>query len=417
MSDSDIATCILFLRRASARAPIWLIFLLPWSVSAQYVASDGCGYLVANRYTVDAGCTPRAFHKPASFTPTFDPGSCSSGPYADAYGWFTATSASTSLTYAPNNAEDVIVHILKGACGSLTTLLCIDDLGPGGSESANFATVIGQNYMVRVQAYATNAPMADGQVCIYPTPPPPPNDDPCDAIFLNATSNCNVVVSSTNTSATPSTDVPDPGCSYGGQPDVWYTAVAPPSGHLYVDSYAANGGGPGDSGMALYSAVACDQPMTLLDCNDDQDYPIDHMPAIDRSGLVPGDTVYIRFWAYYANEGAFLICASPNISALPVELLSFSATAQSDGILLNWTTASERNSDHFNVEHRTDNPTFASIGELPAAGNSSAVLHYALLHRAPAAGINYYRLVQVDKDGTTERSWTEACMAEVGTFA
>lgn len=321
------------------------------------------------------------------------------------------------MTYAPNNAEDVIIHILKGTCGSLSTVLCIDNLGPGGSESDNIPTVIGQNYLIRVQVYASNAPLPVGQICIYPTPPPPPNDDPCSAIFLNATSNCNVVVSSTNSSATPTPGIPGPGCYDGGQPDVWYTAIAPPSGHLYVDSYAANGDGPGDSGMALYSAIACDQPMTLLDCNDDQDYPTDHMPAIDRSGLVPGDTVYIRFWAYYANEGDFLICASPNISTLPVEMLSFTATAESDGILLNWTTASERNSDHFTVEHSTDNRIFTRIGQLAAAGSSSSQLHYAFRHRSPAMGINYYRLVQVDKDGTSERSWTEACRADRGTSA
>lgn len=390
------------------------IALLPLAGMAQYVASDACGYFGTNRYPVDEGCTPRPFHKPDTFTPTFDPGSCNSGPYADAYGWFTAISSTTSLTLAPNNSEDVILHILTGACGSLGTLLCVDDLGPGGSESTDVPTVIGQDYLIRVQTYGSNAPMPDAQICIYPTPPPPPNDDPCDAIFLDATTNCTSVVSSTNTSASETPGIPDPGCYYAGQPDVWYTAIAPPSGHLYVDSYAANGGGPGDSGMALYSAASCDQPMTLLGCNDDQDYPLDDMPAIDRSGLVPGDTVYIRLWAYYANQGAFLICASPDVSTLPVELLSFSATAQSDGILLEWSTASERNNDRFTVERSLDNIAFEPVGEVPGAGNSTAVLRYSLVDHVPAPGINYYRLAQTDKDGTTQRSWTEACMAAVG---
>jgi hypothetical protein len=230
------------------------------------------------------------------------------------------------MTFAPNTAQDPVLHILTGACGALTTVVCADDLGPGGSESISFPTVIGQNYIIRVQTSGSNNAMADGQVCIYPTPPPPPNDEPCHAVFLDATTNCNTVVSSTNTSATPTLGIPDPGCYYGGQPDVWYSTIAPPSGHIYVDSYAVNGDGPGDSGMALYTAASCNQPMTLLVCNDDQDYPTDHMPAIGRSGLVPGDTVYIRFWAYYANEGSFLICASPDGSALPVELTSFTAT-------------------------------------------------------------------------------------------
>ena len=386
--------------------------LAPLPALAQYVASDACSYALAHKYTVDAGCTPRAFHKPASFTATYDPGSCGSGAYADAYGWFTATSASTSMTFAPNTAQDPVLHILTGACGALTTVVCADDLGPGGSESISFPTVIGQNYIIRVQTSGSNNAMADGQVCIYPTPPPPPNDEPCHAVFLDATTNCNTVVSSTNTSATPTPGIPDPGCYYGGQPDVWYTTIAPPSGHIYVDSYAVNGDGPGDSGMALYTAASCNQPMTLLVCNDDQDYPTDHMPAIGRSGLVPGDTVYIRFWAYYANEGSFLICASPDGSALPVELTSFTATVENGAVAVKWSTASEKDSDHFTVERSTDNKTFEPIGRLPAAGNSQMPLHYALVDRSPAPGINYYRLAQVDIDGTTERSDVVACMAD-----
>lgn len=45
--------------------------LAPLPALAQYVASDACSYALAHKYTVDAGCTPRAFHKPASFTATY----------------------------------------------------------------------------------------------------------------------------------------------------------------------------------------------------------------------------------------------------------------------------------------------------------------------------------------------------------
>ena len=390
---------------------VTLMLLLPWPIMAQYVASDACGFAPANNYTVDEGCTPRAFHKPASYTATYNPGTCGAGAYADAYGWFTATSTSTTLNFAPHNDADPVLHVFTGTCGTLTLVDCANDKGPWGSENLVIPTVIGQQYLIRVQTIGSNAPMADSQICIYNTPPPPPNDEPCSAIFLTATSNCTNVVSATNTSATVTPGIPDPGCYYGGEADIWYTALVPSSGHILVDSYAPDGSGPGDSGMAIYSAAACDQPMSLIDCNDDKS-PTDHMPAIDRYGLIPGDTIYVRFWAFYGGDGSFSICASPDGSTLPVELTSFSATAENGSVKLHWTTATEKNSDHFTVERSSDNISFQPVGRLPAAGNSQASLAYALADRKPMTGWNYYRLHQVDMDGTSELSQVVACWAE-----
>lgn len=87
-------------------------------------------------------------------------------------------------------------------------------------------------------------------------------------------------------------------------------------------------------------------------------------------------------------------------SFLPVELIDFQGKAQGSQITLNWATATELNNDFFAVEHSTDGDTFKMIGQLKGAGTSSAVLHYDFLHRQPASGTNYYRLKQVDFDGT-----------------
>lgn len=385
--------------------------LIPFSACAQYVASDACGYTPGNAYTVDASCVPRAFAKPADFTATFDPGTCGSGPFDDAYGWFTGTGVDITLNYAPNSTEDPIVHILTGNCGSLTTVTCANDLGTGGSETITMPTVNGQTYLIRIQAAGSDNAMADGQICIYPTPPPPPNDEPCTATFLSTTTNCTNVVTSSNTSATPTAGIPDPGCYYGAQADIWYTTLVPSTGSIMIDTYVPSGTGPGDSGMAIYSSEACDEPMTLITCNDDQT-STDHMPAIQWSGLTPGDTVYIRFWAYYTDDGSFLICASPDNSTLPVELTAFNAVPVGRTIQLDWSTASEKNSDHFTVERGNDGLTFAPIGNVIAAGTSQAPLHYAFLDAFPEGGVNYYRLKQVDKDGTSTLS--DVVVAESG---
>ena len=89
---------------------------------------------------------------------------------------------------------------------------------------------------------------------------------------------------------------------------------------------------------------------------------------------------------------------------LPVSLISFTASLQTNKALLTWKTASENNNSHFNVEQSIDGRNFKSIGKVMGAGNSSIEKNYSFLHSAVAEGKNYYRLAQVDFDGTTKYS-------------
>jgi Secretion system C-terminal sorting domain len=91
-------------------------------------------------------------------------------------------------------------------------------------------------------------------------------------------------------------------------------------------------------------------------------------------------------------------------SALPVELVDFSAKNEEKTVLLQWQTASEVNADYFEVEHSTDGARFETIGSVKAAGNSTTLQRYQLRHEQPKAGLNYYRLRQVDLDGGVELS-------------
>lgn len=79
---------------------------------------------------------------------------------------------------------------------------------------------------------------------------------------------------------------------------------------------------------------------------------------------------------------------------LPLTWKSFTAKLQQESVLLTWETANEINNDHFEVEHSTDGINFSKIGEV-TAGNT--IYHFT--HNDPAAGKNYYRIKQVDKDG------------------
>ncbi|MBX3257909.1 MAG: T9SS type A sorting domain-containing protein [Chitinophagaceae bacterium] len=88
---------------------------------------------------------------------------------------------------------------------------------------------------------------------------------------------------------------------------------------------------------------------------------------------------------------------------LPVTLKRFEVYKQGNTALLQWTTAAEQNNSGFSIEHSADSREWKSIGfvsSLSANGNSSIELSYTFNDKQSQTGINYYRLRQIDFDGT-----------------
>ncbi len=94
------------------------------------------------------------------------------------------------------------------------------------------------------------------------------------------------------------------------------------------------------------------------------------------------------------------------IVCTPVELVSFEATYMEakEAIDLTWVTASELDNSHFEVEHSLDAKTWSPIGKVAGNGTTIERQQYTFTDKNYLDGINYYRLVQVDFDGTTEFS-------------
>lgn len=86
-------------------------------------------------------------------------------------------------------------------------------------------------------------------------------------------------------------------------------------------------------------------------------------------------------------------------NALPIKLLSFTATLVSRTTQLQWITAQEINSSYFDVQRSKDGTSFEKLLTSLAHGNSSAQITYNAVDNDPFNGINYYRLKQVDIDG------------------
>ncbi len=91
------------------------------------------------------------------------------------------------------------------------------------------------------------------------------------------------------------------------------------------------------------------------------------------------------------------------ISSLPIELISFQANCAGDNqVDVTWSTASEHNTSHFVVEKSRDGLNWTILSTLGAAGNSIAIIEYALKDNNVASGTTYYRLTQFDNDGVSE---------------
>lgn len=109
------------------------------------------------------------------------------------------------------------------------------------------------------------------------------------------------------------------------------------------------------------------------------------------------------------------IVASP----LPVVLTAFAVRASGGGALLDWATAAEQHNAYFGVERsRTGLPAdFAAIGQLAGQGTTAVPHAYRFTdpNAAATGAVVYYRLRQVDVDGTSTYSPVRAVsFAEAG---
>ncbi len=122
-----------------------------------------------------------------------------------------------------------------------------------------------------------------------------------------------------------------------------------------------------------------------------------------------------------ARDGSFTLVRLGESTAytgvLPITLTSFDAlqVGQSE-VQLDWVTESEINNSHFEVEHSRNGSDWTYIGQRYGQGTTSEKTTYSLVHEQVAAGVQYYRLKQVDFDGGYTYSPIEAVTLSGGTI-
>ncbi len=220
----------------------------------------------------------------------------------------------------------------------------------------------------------------------------PINDNPSGAITL--TIGTTVSYSTyTNLYATNTTTESTPSCaSYVGE-DVWFKVTLP----QYINSldFDTQTGIITDGGMSIYRGT----PGSLVEiqCDDDSS-PNGLMPFISRTDFFEYETIYIRIWEYNGGTTGTFGISVTTPQPLPVELSVFDGFPYKLYNVIKWSTESENNSSHFNLESSFDGFFWRNITSILAAGNSTQEIKYSYIdyNNNPST---YYRLQQFDIDG------------------
>lgn len=110
-------------------------------------------------------------------------------------------------------------------------------------------------------------------------------------------------------------------------------------------------------------------------------------------------------WNNVSNFSPFALASTTTMNPLPVKLVGFDARWMSGGTVgLSWETTQEVNADHFMIQRSGDGVNWTTIGTVAAAGSSSGEKSYAYTDPDPLPGLDYYRLVLVDEDGSVTYS-------------
>ena len=169
------------------------------------------------------------------------------------------------------------------------------------------------------------------------------------------------------------------------------------------------GGGPVDVGnvdmifdLTGQGPVTASDLRLLVDINNNGIFADDTPVPIAASSL-GGDLYRFAGVSQLTHQRRFTLgTINYAQTPLPVELLYFNARAEGDRtVSLGWATATEHDNSHFTVERSPDAETWEALMDVPGVGNSTTTTVYGESDRAPLPHLSYYRLKQVDEDGTT----------------
>ncbi|MBY0424183.1 MAG: hypothetical protein K2Q22_00980, partial [Cytophagales bacterium] len=98
------------------------------------------------------------------------------------------------------------------------------------------------------------------------------------------------------------------------------------------------------------------------------------------------------------NTSQFMPCSG--VQVLPVTFLEVDAKVFQNFVKVEWVTANESNNSHYEIERSLDGVSYIRIGTVKGATNSGIPLSYFFNDNSPVKGVSYYRIKQVDLNGS-----------------
>lgn len=371
------------------------------------------GVVTAPNIAVNASCTFQAGTTVGSTQQTnvANGGTPSCGSMGeDVWYSFTApASGSIVITTSAGSITDGVMALYSGTCGAWTQLACSDD-AIGLMPQITYASLTpGNTYLIRFWDYgggtgtfnicvsAAAAP-AGNTTCTVPSPI-------CSGSPINFTANAGGSAASTI----------NPGnnydCLFTSPNPSWYYLEIATAGNLVIDVTAGSDvdyeiWGPFPN---LANAVAnCNSYGVPQDCS--------YSPSAIEQAIVSGVTVgqvYVLLVTNFANvvqtiniNEAAANTASTNcaIVPLPVGYTYWNAENTDNQILLAWGTNMEDQNRVFRIQRSQDGLVWETIGAIAGHNTTDVENHYSYTDEQPLNGIGYYRLQQVDQDGTINLS-------------
>ncbi len=360
---------------------------------------------------------------------------CTGNANDDVWYRFTANNTTQTITVAPTNASmDPVIQLYSGSCTGLTSLYCHNAGGVNVTETLNATGLtIGATYYIRVYDFSGNANTNNYSfnICVVGTSP----QDCSGAAQVCTTS---PITATNNGVGTQEFGTVNMGCMVSGEhSSAWYWFTAATGGTLEFSIASANGSFQ-DCDFALWQPTNCSNRCGTLGAPIRCSYSIaianpgfglpsystgaslfetasntseSASPSGTVSGYVNAVTMvagqcYVLLVDVFSGYATYTITwtlsggATFQSCVLPIELLSFSAEHDNKVNIVRWATATEFNNDHFVLERSADAETFTEVARVQGAGVSVSPVFYSWTDRYPLPGINYYRLKQVDKDGS-----------------
>lgn len=324
--------------------------------------------------------------------------------------WYSFTapaSGSVTLTTQAGSITDGVMALYSGSCGAWTEIGCSDDVNGLMPEINATGLTAGNTYLVRFWQYGGGTGTFD--ICIVGAAASGSNTTCSVPDPICSGSPISFVANAGGSEAATINPGNNYDCLFTSPNPSWYYLEIDQAGNLVIDITAGSDvdyeiWGPFPN---LANAVAnCDSYATPEDCS----YSASNIEQAVVNGVANGE-VYVLLVTNYANvvqtiniNEAAANTASTNcaIVPLPVGYTQWDAQYTGSEVRLYWSTATEQNNHYFAVQHSQNGLVWETIGLVQGNGTSQEEHFYSYTDKTPLNGINYYRLMQVDTDGTPD---------------